>query len=81
MPSKSVLKQRHSHTLPPSHLYQHPDPLLRRLRLVDGHGRRVDLKQAFRDVKVVLMYFGSQWNAREAKGSQKVRNVPDPERG
>lgn len=55
--------------------YQHSDPLLRRLRLIDGHGDPVDLKSAFRDTKLVVFYFGSQWNASEAKGCQKVRDA------
>lgn len=71
-PPKSALKRRQSHMLPPPDQYQHSDPLLRRLRLIDGHGKPVNLKKAFRDTKIVIFYFGSQWNARETKGCQKV---------
>lgn len=45
-------------TLPPKQHYQHPDPLLRRLRLNDQHGEPVDLQKEFRDAKLVLFMFG-----------------------
>lgn len=44
--------------IPPKELYQHPDPLLRRLRLVDSWGKQVDLQTKLRDTKVVLFLFG-----------------------
>ncbi|KAN0061835.1 hypothetical protein ACQY0O_005828 [Thecaphora frezii] len=53
--------------LPPPEQYQHPDPLLRRLRLVDAHGEPVDLKRTFRDTKVVGFYFASQWAGQPLK--------------
>ena len=53
--------------LPPPEQYQHPDPLLRRLRLVDPHGEPVDLKRTFRDTKVVGFYFASQWAGQPLK--------------
>lgn len=71
-PPKSVLKQKQSGTLPPPARYQHADPLLRRLRLIDGHGKPVDLKREFRDTKIVIFYFGSQWHAGERKGAQRL---------
>lgn len=53
--------------LPPAEQYQHPDPLLRRLRLVDAHGVPVDLRKTFRDTKVVGFYFASQWAGQPLK--------------
>jgi len=53
--------------LPPPEQYQHPDPLLRRLRLVDAFGVPVDLKRTFRDTKVVGFYFASQWAGQPLK--------------
>ncbi|PWN52438.1 hypothetical protein IE53DRAFT_282913 [Violaceomyces palustris] len=53
--------------LPPPEQYQHPDPLIRRLRLVDGHGKPVNLKKAFRETKVVGFYFSSQWAGQPLK--------------
>ncbi|EPQ28543.1 uncharacterized protein PFL1_03847 [Pseudozyma flocculosa PF-1] len=53
--------------LPPPEQYQHPDPLLRRLRLVDAHGEAVNLRQMFRDTKVVGFYFASQWAGQPLK--------------
>lgn len=53
--------------LPPPEQYQHPDPLLRRLRLVDPHGVPVDLRRTFRDTKVVGFYFASQWAGQPLK--------------
>lgn len=38
--------------------YQHPDPLLRRLRLRDAYGKTVELVREFRDAEVVLFLFG-----------------------
>lgn len=69
---KSVLKQKKNATLPPPARYRHPDPLLRRLRMIDGHGQGVDLKQAFRDTKLVVFYFGSHWNATDGRGCQQL---------
>ena len=71
-PRKSVLKQRQSGSIPPPSHYQHPDPLLRRLRLRDGYGNPVDLRSTFREAKLVLFYFGSQWNASESRGCQRL---------
>ncbi|GAA5916603.1 hypothetical protein JCM6882_009171 [Rhodosporidiobolus microsporus] len=42
-------------------LYQHPDPILRRLRLRDGWGNEVDLQKEFKEAKVVLFFFGATW--------------------
>lgn len=72
-PRKSAMKPGRRARLPPPERYQHADPLLRRLRLVDGRGHPVNLKQELRDAKLVLFYFGSQWNARETKGCSGVR--------
>lgn len=44
---------------PPKELYQHPDPLLRRLRLRNGYGKEVNLQKEFAEAKVVLFFFGS----------------------
>lgn len=70
--SASVLKSamkpgKHRKRLPPAEQYQHPDPLLRRLRLVDAHGVPVDLRKTFRDTKVVGFYFASQWAGQPLK--------------
>lgn len=53
--------------LPPAEQYQHPDPLLRRLRMVDTHGQPVDLRRMFRDTKIVGFYFASQWAGQPLK--------------
>lgn len=45
-------------TLPPKELYQHPDPLVRRLRLRDSYGKEVNLQEKLRDTKVILFVFG-----------------------
>ncbi|PWZ02211.1 hypothetical protein BCV70DRAFT_186171 [Testicularia cyperi] len=71
-PSTSTLKSamkpgRDRKRLPPPEQYQHPDPLLRRLRLVDAHGVPVDLRREFRDTKVVGFYFASQWAGQPLK--------------
>lgn len=71
-PPKSVLKQKQNGTLPPPLRYQHPDPLLRRLRMIDGRGQFVDLKHAFRDAKLVVFYFGSHWNATDGRGCERL---------
>ncbi|ORY70630.1 hypothetical protein BCR35DRAFT_307929 [Leucosporidium creatinivorum] len=47
--------------LPPKQLYQHPDPLVRRLRLRDSYGNQVDLETRLRDTKVILFVFGAAW--------------------
>lgn len=44
--------------IPPKELYQHPDPLIRRLRLRDAKGKQIDLEKEFRDVAVVAFLFG-----------------------
>lgn len=44
--------------IPPKETYQHPDPLLRRLRLRDGWGKPVNLETEFRDAQVVAILFG-----------------------
>lgn len=65
---KSAMKPGKDHKrLPPPEQYQHPDPLLRRLRLVDPHGVPVDLRRTFRDTKVVGFYFASQWAGQPLK--------------
>ncbi|WFD35413.1 hypothetical protein MCUN1_002267 [Malassezia cuniculi] len=66
-PSRSALKSSSSSSMPEPSQYQHPDPLIRRLRLYDGHGKAVDLKRAFRDAKVVAFYFSSQLAQKAAK--------------
>ncbi|KAK4700695.1 hypothetical protein P7C70_g5549, partial [Phenoliferia sp. Uapishka_3] len=48
-------------SLPPKESYQHPDPLLRRLRLRDAWGKTVDLRTTFRDAEVVCFLFGATW--------------------
>ncbi|UZJ54611.1 hypothetical protein CBS101457_003931 [Exobasidium rhododendri] len=53
--------------LPPTSQYQHPDPLLRRLRLVDNLGNPVELQSLFKGVKVVAFYFSSQWAGQPLK--------------
>ncbi|KAJ9479120.1 Thioredoxin-like_fold domain-containing protein [Pseudozyma hubeiensis] len=65
---KSAMKAGADHKrLPPPTQYQHPDPLLRRLRLVDPHGVPVNLRSTFRDTKVVGFYFASQWAGQPLK--------------
>lgn len=45
--------------LPDARVYQHSDPLLRRLRLRDGYGEPVELRKEFgAECKVVLFLFG-----------------------
>lgn len=71
-PPSSVLKSamkpgKDRKRLPPPEQYQHPDPLLRRLRLVDAYGVPVDLRKTFRDTKVVGFYFASQWAGQPLK--------------
>ncbi|CBQ73053.1 conserved hypothetical protein [Sporisorium reilianum SRZ2] len=71
-PPTSVLKSamkpgKDRKRLPPAEQYQHADPLLRRLRLVDAYGVPVDLRQTFRDTKVVGFYFASQWAGQPLK--------------
>jgi len=58
--------------LPPPSLYQHPDPLLRRLRLLDNGGNPVDLQSFFKGVKVVAFYFSSQWAGQPLKEYHQV---------
>lgn len=65
-PARPALKHA-ARVAPAPELYQHPDPLLRRLRLVDGYGRPVDLRRTFRDTKVVAFYFASQLAQRAEK--------------
>ncbi|WFD43475.1 hypothetical protein MPSI1_002137 [Malassezia psittaci] len=71
-PKKSAMKPGHQARLPPAERYQHSDPLLRRLRLLDGHGKPVNLKSEFRDAKLILFYFGSQWHADYNKGCSAI---------
>ncbi len=71
-PPGSVLKSamkpgKDRKRLPPAEQYQHPDPLLRRLRLVDAYGVPVDLRKTFRDTKLVGFYFASQWAGQPLK--------------
>lgn len=72
---KSALKPgREKTNLPPPEQYQHTDPLLRRLRLVDSNGKPLDLKKQFgSDTKVVGFYFSSQWAGQPLKEYHKVR--------
>ena len=72
-PKKSALKPGRQTPLPPAGHYQHPDPLVRRLRLVDAKGNPVNLKQELRETQLLLFYFGSQWNAQFNKGCSAVR--------
>lgn len=59
--------------LPPAAQYQHPDPLLRRLRLVDDKGKPVNLREHFgRDVTCVGFYFSSQWAGQPLKEYHRV---------
>lgn len=76
LPTSTSLKpalKPSSRKLPPPEQYQHPDPLLRRLRLVDSRGQAINLKSYFRDCKVVALYFSSQWAGMPLKEYQKVR--------
>lgn len=70
-PLKPALKPSPS-KLPPAEQYQHTDPLLRRLRLVDSHGKPVNLKRYFQDCKVVALYFSSQWAGMPLKEYQRT---------
>lgn len=72
-PKKSALKPGRQTPLPPAGHYQHPDPLVRRLRLVDAKSNPVNLKQELRETQLLLFYFGSQWNAQFNKGCSAVR--------
>lgn len=63
--------------LPPPTQYQHPDPLLRRLRLVDNKGKAVDLSKFFDGVKVVAFYFSSQWAGQPLKEYHQVSTHVD----
>ncbi|GAA6028756.1 hypothetical protein JCM8097_007380 [Rhodosporidiobolus ruineniae] len=58
---------------PPKHTYQHPDPLLRRLRLRDGYGKEVDLQREFGEAKVVLFFFGATWPGSHPEPFDTVR--------
>ncbi|PWN36098.1 uncharacterized protein FA14DRAFT_107460, partial [Meira miltonrushii] len=65
---KPALKADTNHKkLPPQSHYQHPDPLLRRLRLVDDKGHAINLKEFFDGVKIVAFYFSSQWAGQPLK--------------
>lgn len=65
---KPALKAGTDHKkLPPQSHYQHPDPLLRRLRLVDDKGNAINLKDFFDGVKIVAFYFSSQWAGQPLK--------------
>ncbi|CAO1620271.1 unnamed protein product [Sympodiomycopsis kandeliae] len=70
-PLKPALKPS-SRKLPPKEQYHHPDPLIRRLRLVDDKGSPVNLKQYFRDCKVLALYFSSQWAGMPLKEYQQT---------
>lgn len=49
-----------------SSLYNHPDPLLRRLRLDDSSGGGVtDLDKAFKDKELLILYAGSEHGSSE----------------
>ena len=72
-PMRSALKPGTRNNKPDPVLYQHPDPLIRRLRLYDGHGKPVDLKRSFRDTKVVAFYFSSQFAKKASKDYDHVR--------
>ncbi len=67
-PSASKYKK-----LPPAEQYQHADPLLRRLRLVDSAGDPINLRRYFgAEVKCVGFYFSSQWAGQPLKEYHKV---------
>lgn len=48
----------------PPELYRHPDPLIRRLRLLTSSGEPVKLASEFRDTTVVAFLFGEDWNPK-----------------
>jgi hypothetical protein len=65
---KPALKQgTERKRLPPHSQYQHSDPLIRRLRLVDEAGNAINLKEFFKHVKIVAFYFSSQWAGQPLK--------------
>jgi hypothetical protein len=52
-----------------SSLYNHPDPLLRRLRLDDSSGGSItDLDRAFKGKEVVVLYAGSEHGSSASSG-------------
>ena len=59
-PSLKANMSKGSAKVPPE-LYTHSDPILRRLRLQNGHGEAVNLQKEFRDCEVVCFVFGSEW--------------------
>ncbi|KAK0553304.1 hypothetical protein OC845_001304 [Tilletia horrida] len=70
-PALKAGSERRKRLTAPEH-YQHPDPLIRRLRLVDGKGQPVNLRQFFKNVKVVGFYFSSQWAGQPLKEYHKT---------
>lgn len=46
-------------SIPARETFQHPDALLRRLRLRDSWGKPANLQAEFRDAQVVAFFFGS----------------------
>lgn len=75
-PLRSALKPRAKdyRKLPAPEQFQHPDPLLRRLRLVDSAGQPVNLRKYFNsDVKCVGFYFSSEWAGQPLKEYHQVR--------
>lgn len=77
-PLRSALKPRAKdyRKLPDAEQYQHPDPLLRRLRLVDAQGKPVNLRKHFDpDVKCVGFYFSSEWAGQPLKEYHQVRSL------
>ena len=59
-------------TLVKSSLYDHADPLLRRLRLEDPYGRPIDnLKDVFLGKEILIFYVGSM----HGNGTQTIRDL------
>lgn len=78
-PLRSALKPTASayRRLPPPEQFQHPDPLLRRLRLVDAQGTPVSLRSHFDSrVNCVGFYFSSEWAGQPLKQYDQVRAAP-----
>lgn len=74
-PLRSALKPRAKdyRKLPASEQFQHPDPLLRRLRLVDSLGKPVNLRKHFGpEVQCVGFYFSSEWAGQPLKEYHQV---------
>ncbi|GAA5895781.1 uncharacterized protein JCM6883_001619 [Sporobolomyces salmoneus] len=60
---------------PPAEDYTHRDPLIRRLRLNNGYGKRVSLEREFgRDVKLVVFFFAASWRGASKEPWELVTN-------